>query len=112
MPSVSFNNLPFKDKTMPDYDPIRISPALVLSHPQQNHNRPTTQSHPHPSQQKVVSNFAHLAQAQIQGQQNFFLGSNTLDGISDDRKLVNVSIDLINDPQTSDLAADDMQSTA
>ena len=39
---------------------------------------------------------------------NFFIGSNTLDGTSDDRKLVNVSIDLINeDGQGSDLATDD-----
>lgn len=44
---------------------------------------------------------------------NFFLGSNTLDGISDDRKLVNVSIDLINeDGQGSDLAGDELQATA
>lgn len=45
---------------------------------------------------------------------NFFLGSNTLDGTSDDRKLVNVSIDLINeDGQGSDdLAGDELQATA
>jgi len=41
------------------------------------------------------------------------LGSNLLDGTSDDRKLVNVSIDLINeDGQGSDLAADDMHINA
>ena len=43
-------------------------------------------------QQKKKPTFVHINKGN-----NFFLGSNTLDGTDDNRKLVNVSIDLINE---------------
>lgn len=48
-----------------------------------------------------------------QNRDHFFLDLNSLDGTSDDRKLVNVSIDLINeDGQGSDLAGGDTNTHA
>lgn len=88
-PSVSFVNLPVKDKNKINVYENDTATQNVAQNVQKY--------------QPMQKNF----QEQI-NPANFFIGANTLDGTSDDRKLVNVSIDLINeDGQDSELAADD-----
>ena len=87
---MSYKNLPVKDKTPNAYEHHDSSPKII----------------PKGDVAFSVVNINY-------NRDNFFLGVNSLDGTSDDHKLVNVSIDLKEeDGQGSDLAADDVQNNA